>query len=147
MPPGDTTPATSPGTWLAKLGRLIDVLRDWGYTPHLATSRSGRTAELELSHCPFIDLAQTNPAVVCGIHRGLIAGTLEQFGETDVEVSLEPFVGPQRCMAHVTTASRFGQSSGSTVRALPTPSVAPATGSDSNVDTDPDPRPTTKETA
>lgn len=114
VPAGDTTPATTPGAWLAKIGRLIDVLHIWGYTPHLSTSHAGRSADLELAHCPFIDLAATNPAVVCGIHRGLIAGTLEQFGETDVEVSLEPFVGPQRCVAHLKTASRFG-------RATPTP--------------------------
>lgn len=100
-------PATTPGAWLAKVGRVIDVLRDWGYTPRLSTSESGRTAELQIAHCPFLELAKTNPAVVYGIHRGLIAGTLERFGESDAEVSLEPFVGPSLCVAHVTTRNPF----------------------------------------
>ena len=100
-------PATTPGAWQAKIGRLVDVLRPWGYTPRLATSGGGRTVELDLVHCPFLDLARSHPAVVCGVHRGLIAGTLEQLGEPDVEVSLEPFVGPSRCTAHVTTAARL----------------------------------------
>lgn len=103
----DSAPAATPGAWLGKIGQLVDVLQTWGYTPHLSTSGSGRTIELELAHCPFLDLARSHPAVVCGIHRGLIAGTLEQLGETGVEVSLEPFVGPQRCVAQVTAASRF----------------------------------------
>lgn len=99
--------ATTPGAWLAKVGQVIDVLRDWGYTPRLLTSESGRTAELQLAHCPFLELAKTNPAVVCQIHRGLIAGALEQFGEDDADVSLEPFVGPHHCLAHVTTRAQF----------------------------------------
>lgn len=100
-------PASTPGAWLAKIGRLVDTLRPWGYTPRLSTSSGGRTVELDLVHCPFLDLARSHPAVVCGVHRGLIAGTLEQLGEPEVEVSLEPFVGPSRCTAHVTTAARF----------------------------------------
>ena len=107
VPAGESGPAATPGAWLATVGRLIDALRDWGYTPHLSTSGSGRTAELTLKECPFIDLARDNPAVVCGIHRGLIAGTLEQFGEDDAEISLEPFVTPQHCVARVTTHTPF----------------------------------------
>lgn len=105
--PADATPAATPGAWLGKVGRLIDVLREWGYTPHLSTTDAGRTVELELAQCPFLDLARSHPAVVCGIHRGLIAGTLERLGEHDAEVSLEPFVGPQHCLAHVTTRTHF----------------------------------------
>lgn len=106
-PTAEGAPAASPGAWLTTIGRLVDVLRSWGYTPRLSTSGGGRTVELDLVHCPFLDLARSHPAVVCGIHRGLIAGTLEQLGEPGAEVSLEPFVGPHRCTAHVTTASRF----------------------------------------
>ena len=62
------------------------------------------TARINLAHCPFIDLAKKNPAVVCGIHRGLIAGAMEQLGEGEAEVSLEPFVAPNLCRAHVTAS-------------------------------------------
>ena len=55
----------------------------------------------------FLDLARNNPAVVCGIHRGLIAGSLERLGENGARVSLEPFVGPTTCLAHITTTTPF----------------------------------------
>lgn len=103
----DIEPAATPGAWLAKVGRLVDVLREWGYTPHLSTSDTGRTVELYLAQCPFLDVARSHPTVVCGIHRGLIAGTLERLGERDAEISLEPFAGPRHCIAHVTTHSPF----------------------------------------
>lgn len=100
-------PARSPGAWLSKVGLMIDVLRDWGYTPNLRTEDSGRSAEVELDRCPFLELAKTQPEVVCGVHRGLMRGTLAVFGEDDVELSLTPFVGPHRCLAHLTTRTPF----------------------------------------
>ena len=101
------TPADTPGRWLGKLAQMIDVLQEWGYTPELRTSEGGRTAEVTLKHCPFLDLARDNPAVVCGIHRGLISGSLSQLGETATRVSLEPFVDATTCLAHVSTTTRF----------------------------------------
>ena len=100
-------PADTPGRWLGKLAQMIDVLQEWGYTPELRTSGGGRDAEVTLAHCPFLELARDNTAVVCGIHRGLIAGSLEQLGETSTRVSLEPFVGPTTCVAHVSTTAPF----------------------------------------
>lgn len=102
-----TSPAQTPGQWLARVAMMIDVLQGWGYTPEVATSGGGRTARVTLAHCPFLDLARSNPAVVCGIHRGLIAGSLEQLGESDTHVSLEPFVDATTCLAHVTTRTPF----------------------------------------
>lgn len=113
IPLESSEPATTPGAWLAKIGRVIDVLSDWGYTPNLSVSDAGRTAELQLTACPFLELAHSNPAVVCQIHRGLIAGALGRFGEVDAEVSLEPFVGPQHCLARITTHSPFTTDSSS----------------------------------
>lgn len=100
-------PARSPGQWLSKLGRMVDVLRAWGYTPQLTTSDDGREVAVALVDCPFLDLARDNPAVVCGIHRGLIAGAMSQLGEERTEVSLEPFIEPNRCLAHIRTLSPF----------------------------------------
>ena len=100
-------PADTPGRWLGKLAQMIDVLQEWGYTPELKTSEGGRVAEVTLAHCPFLDLARANPAVVCGIHRGLIAGSLAQLGESATRVSLEPFVDDTTCIAHVSTTTPF----------------------------------------
>ena len=62
---------------------------------------------LELSHCPFLDLARANPAVVCGVHKGLLAGAMHEMGEAEVDVSLQPFVGPDACRAQITTHTPF----------------------------------------
>ena len=108
VPPREVSaPADTPGRWLGKLAQMIDVLEEWGYTPEVRTTDGGRTAEVTLAHCPFLDLARANPAVVCGIHRGLIAGSMAQLGEPSTRVSLEPFVDDTTCLAHVTTTTPF----------------------------------------
>jgi predicted ArsR family transcriptional regulator len=103
----DEGPAESAGTWLTKVGRMIDVLQDWGYHPELSTTEGGRSCQIDLARCPFMDLARANEAVVCGIHRGIIKGVLRQLGESEASVSLEPFVEPDRCQAHIHTRTPF----------------------------------------
>lgn len=112
--PATSDRATTSGEWLAKVGRMIDVLREWGYTPNLRTEDSGHTVEVEISSCPFLPLARNNPEVVCGIHRGLMRGTLDQLGEPGAELSLVPFVDPNRCLAHITTRANFAPRGGTT---------------------------------
>jgi predicted ArsR family transcriptional regulator len=106
-PGDDAAPAGTAGTWLGKVGRMIDVLDEWGYHPALSTDEGGRTARVELTDCPFLDLARANTAVVCGVHQGLIAEGMRRFGEPDAEVRLDPFVGPARCLAHIRRAAPF----------------------------------------
>lgn len=107
VPPSTAGPADTAGRWLAKIGEMVDVLDEWGYTPEVATTDGGRTAQINLTNCPFVEVARKHPAVVCGIHRGLISGALERLGEPKAHVSLEPFVAPFLCRAHVTTERPF----------------------------------------
>jgi len=102
-----TERAATAGAWLTKLGRLIDVLEQWGYAPNLTMTEGGHACRIDLVDCPFMDLARANPEVVCGIHHGLLTGVLDQLGEDRVEVSLEPFVGPSLCHAHINTRQPF----------------------------------------
>lgn len=95
-------PAETPGQWLDRIGRVVDLLAEWGYTGEVATTHGGRRATIRLVDCPFLDLARERPDVVCGVHRGLLAGALQACGEPDPEVSLEPFVTPRECLAHLT---------------------------------------------
>lgn len=95
-------PARTPGAWIGKVGRTVDLLSRWGYRPDLRTTEDGRSAEFTLVDCPFLALAETNTDVVCGVHRGLLKGAMDAVGEPDTEVSLHPFVGPGRCLATVT---------------------------------------------
>lgn len=94
-------PATTPGEWLSKIGGLTDVLTTWGYSPAITTVDHGTQADVRLTHCPFRDLAKENPAVVCGIHRGLIRGTMRRLGESSTDVDLRPFAEGTVCVAHL----------------------------------------------
>ncbi|MGD7731546.1 helix-turn-helix transcriptional regulator [Propionibacteriaceae bacterium G57] len=107
-----TAPADSPGTWLAKIGTVIDMLDRWGYEPTLNTRDAGRTADIRLHHCPLRTLVQTHPTVACGVHRGVIEGTLEAIGESQVHVGLVPFTEPDLCIAHLTTDAQFQPAKG-----------------------------------
>lgn len=107
-----TTQARTAGAWLGKVGLAVDALQEWGYQPDLRTEDSGRTAELVLADCPFMTLAKARPDVVCGVHRGLLRGTLEALGEPDAEVGLRPFVEPRVCLARISTRAEFGHPSG-----------------------------------
>ena len=55
--------------------------------------------EIHMRRCPFHDLAETNPEIVCGVHLGLMTGALEELG-SDLEVEgLDVFVRPDLCVA------------------------------------------------
>ena len=95
--PGQARPATTTGEWLGKVGDIVDLLEEWGYTPELAVD--GGDVTLTLRDCPFLDLARAHPAVVCGVHRGLLKGALREAGEHRARVSLRPLVGERTCHA------------------------------------------------
>lgn len=103
----DPRPARSPGQWLGKVGVMLDLLRSWGYTSRVSTDTDGARIEIELRDCPFFGLARTHQEVVCGIHRGLLRGTLGVLGEEQVDVRLEPFVTPTSCRAHLQPRTAF----------------------------------------
>ncbi|WP_404352963.1 helix-turn-helix domain-containing protein [Phycicoccus jejuensis] len=103
----ERTPADSAGVWLGRVGEVIDVLEEWGYQPEVSTSEGGRAARVELSDCPFLDLARDNQAVVCGVHRGLVTESMVMSGESGAQVALEPFVTDTRCVAHIRTTTPF----------------------------------------
>lgn len=97
----DAEPSSTAGEWLGRIGGLTDVLNTWGYTPEISTNGQDKAADIRLTHCPFRELAKENPAVVCGIHRGLMRGTMHQLGERDTEVDLVPFAEGNVCIAHL----------------------------------------------
>ena len=99
--------ARTSGAWLGKVGEVIDLLREWGYTPQLATDQGGRVVEVTLHNCPFLDLARTHPEVVCGVHRGLLRGALHHVGETEATINLQPFVSERTCLATISSRIPF----------------------------------------
>ena len=72
---------------------VMSLLEDGGFRPAVSTDGSA----IELSRCPFLDLALVQPDVVCGVHLGLISGVLELVGAT-TEVQLLPVMDDGPCL-------------------------------------------------
>ena len=78
--------------------RLVALLDEVGFAPEPVTQPG---APIRLRHCPFAALAHQRSGVVCGVHLGLMRGALRELGAPLNAVSLEPFVKPDLCLAHV----------------------------------------------
>jgi predicted ArsR family transcriptional regulator len=76
---------------------LVGLLDELGFAPE----RRGEE-QVELRHCPFLELAERQKAVVCPIHLGLMQGALETWQAPVTADRLEPFVEPDLCLVHLT---------------------------------------------
>jgi predicted ArsR family transcriptional regulator len=71
------------------------VLDEQGFVP------DADGCDVNMRRCPFHDLAEQHPEVVCAVHRGLISGALEELG-SELEVGeLSVFVEPDLCVARL----------------------------------------------
>ena len=61
---------------------LVDELDRLGFAPTLASGDGDTT--IGFAHCPFRELAEANPDLVCGLHRGLVEGFVEAVGGAEV---------------------------------------------------------------
>lgn len=57
----------------APVDGLVQVLDGLGFTPAVV-HRDNDSAVLHLRSCPFLELAEASPDVVCGVHLGVIGG-------------------------------------------------------------------------
>jgi predicted ArsR family transcriptional regulator len=76
--------------------RLVDLLDELGFAPE----RRG-DEQVGLRNCPFLELAQTQKAVVCSIHLGLMQGALQTWAAPVTVDRLDAFVEPDLCLAHL----------------------------------------------
>lgn len=97
--PGSADPRTTTGR--GALDPVLRMLRASGFAPTLAADSSA----IELHHCPFRELAEEQPGVVCGAHLGLIRGALATAGADVVATRILPFVRPDLCLAELTPGS------------------------------------------
>jgi predicted ArsR family transcriptional regulator len=94
----------------APLGRtapvdgLVRVLDRLGFTPDVVDREDAGAAVVYLRSCPFLELAQASPDVVCGVHLGVIGGALGAMGGSAADTTLEPFAVPGACVIRVRTA-------------------------------------------
>ena len=57
---------------------LTDALAELGFDP--TTVEHGAEASIAFTHCPYRELAEAYPDLVCNLHRGLVEGFVEQSG-------------------------------------------------------------------
>lgn len=82
------------------LESLVHALDNMGFDSHIVNESD--SLRLEISHCPFLEVAEGHHDVVCSIHLGLIRGILDQTNAPVAAGTLEPLVEPSRCIAHLT---------------------------------------------
>jgi predicted ArsR family transcriptional regulator len=115
---GETEGASRAGSYAAApsaLEALVADLDRLGFDPIVTEGGSphGDTADVDdddaavavvaFANCPFADLARQHPDIVCGLHRGLIAGFVAAMGDAEV-VEFCPLAHRTPCQ--VTVASR-----------------------------------------
>jgi predicted ArsR family transcriptional regulator len=82
---------------------LVARLDALGFDP--AIVQEGARATVAFTHCPFRDLAESEPDLVCGLHRGLVEGFVAVAGEDDAEVtSFHPLLDRAPCQMTLTLA-------------------------------------------
>ena len=59
------------------------MLGELGFDP--AVADAGDRATVAFTHCPYRELAESHPEVICNLHRGLIEGFAEETGGIRVE--------------------------------------------------------------
>jgi predicted ArsR family transcriptional regulator len=85
----------------APVDGLVQVLDGLGFTPAVVHRDNSDSAVLHLRSCPFLELAETSPDVVCGVHLGVIGGALGALGASAADTDLEPFAAPGACVVRV----------------------------------------------
>jgi len=89
------------GRFLSRPGEGQAVRRTVALLEEEGFAAEGDEQSICMRRCPFYALAETNPEIVCTLHRGIIDGALEQAGATVGVTSLRPFVEPQLCVAEL----------------------------------------------
>jgi predicted ArsR family transcriptional regulator len=86
------------------LEALVSDLDRLGFDPVVTDAGDDPDAAIvAFSHCPFAELAESHPELVCGLHRGLVAGFVAEMGDGEVD---EFCTLTSRTPCRVTVASR-----------------------------------------
>lgn len=77
--PADPAGQAMPACVEALAGELARL----GFDP--AVADDGEAVSVAFTHCPFAELAQAHPEIVCNLHRGMVEGFVETVGGASVE--------------------------------------------------------------
>ena len=70
-------------TGMCACDALVARLDALGFDPAVADDDGQAT--VAFTHCPFRELAERHPDVVCGLHRGLVEGFVDAVGGARVD--------------------------------------------------------------
>jgi predicted ArsR family transcriptional regulator len=76
--------------------QLVGLLDELGFAPERRA-----VDQVELRHCPFLEVAESQKAVVCLTHLGLMRGALETWQAAVTVDRLDPFVEPDLCLVRL----------------------------------------------
>ena len=79
---GPTRPAGSSVGGSQCVDATVVMHDDLGFDP-TAITEEGETT-IAFGHCPFGEMARSNPEVVCALHQGMVEGFVEALGGADV---------------------------------------------------------------
>lgn len=82
---------------LPPLERVVGSLDALGYAPTLLP---GPDTVVQLRPCPYLDLADDDPEVVCQLHLGLVRGLIGP-GEGWTVTAIEPWATPATCLVRL----------------------------------------------
>jgi predicted ArsR family transcriptional regulator len=79
------------GDVIARAGRpnrpcvaaAMDMLAEMGFDPEAVDD--GEATTVAFTHCPFAELAEANPDLVCSLHRGILEGFVDAGGKGRVD--------------------------------------------------------------
>jgi predicted ArsR family transcriptional regulator len=86
----------------ACLALLVTQLATLGFDPATAVDEvdGEAIATVAFTHCPFRDLAEAHPEIVCHLHRGLVEGFVDEVGGAEV-VSFGTLVDRRPCQVEL----------------------------------------------
>jgi predicted ArsR family transcriptional regulator len=68
----------------SSLEAIVSDLDRLGFDPLVSDGPDEDTAIVAFGHCPFADLAAHHTELVCGLHRGMVAGFAQAMGDAEV---------------------------------------------------------------
>jgi predicted ArsR family transcriptional regulator len=86
----------------ACVDRVESLLHRRGFAPDRLSG------DLVMRRCPFRELAERYPQVICAFHAGLIGGAFAELGGSVELERLEPWATPGTCVAHLAAGATNG---------------------------------------
>ena len=92
----------------AAVGWMVAFLGELGFAPERDGLAEDDHIRVGLRHCPFLELAESRPDVVCSAHLGAMQGLAEGWRAPFSVERLDPFVEPDLCLVHLRSKGAVG---------------------------------------